>query len=92
MNGRKALKYTVGGNVIYSNRLIDFKDIVNMKKNTEKIDLISLFYSQFLLTRVNFMSYNLTRPIIRVDFMLQKCIFFKKRISFMRTNSMNFTS
>ena len=62
MNGQKAAKYTVDGTVIDSNPLIDFKDTVNMQKNTGKIDMVSHFYSQFLLTCVNFMSPNLTTP------------------------------
>ena len=90
MYGRKAVKHTVDGTVIDSNRLIDLKDTVNMQKNTEKIVLILLFYSQFLLTRANFMSPNLTRPIIRDNVKLLKGIFFKTRIRFMRTNSMSF--
>ena len=69
LNGQKAVKYTLDVSAIDSNRSIDFEDTVNMQKNTKKIDLISLFYSQFLLTHVNFMSPNLTRPMIGVNFM-----------------------
>ena len=78
MNSRKVVKYIVDGTAIDSNRSIDFKKTVSMPKITEKLDLISVFYSQFPLTRVNFMSHNLTILIIRLTLMLLKCIFFKK--------------
>ena len=84
----KAVKYTIDSIVIDSNRLFALKDTVNKQKNTAKLDLILVFYSQFFLTRVNFMQSNLKRPIIRVNFMLS--FFFKKRVDFMRAYSMNF--
>ena len=89
MSSRKVLKYAIDGTVIDSNRSIDFKDTVNMQKNAKKLDLISLFYSQFPLTHVNFMSHNLTRPIIRVNFMVLLFLF-KKRVISMRASFMNF--
>ena len=70
MNSRKVVKYIVDGTAIDSNRSIDFKKTVNMQKITKKLDLISVFYSQFPLTRVNFMSHNLTILIIRLTLML----------------------
>ena len=78
MNGQKAAKYTVDGTVIDSNPLIDFKDTVNMQKNTGKIDVVSHFYSQFLLTCVNFMSPNLTTPNETHNLHAIKMLFFQE--------------
>ena len=51
-----------------------------MQKNTKNIDLILFFYSQFPLTRTNRMLRNLTRAVIRVNFMLSKRIFSRKTL------------
>ena len=53
----------------------------NMLKNTKNIDLILFFCSQFPLTRINFMLRNLTRAVIRVNFMLSKRIFSRKTLT-----------
>ena len=80
MNGQKAVKYTVDGTVIDSNPLIDFKDTVNMLKNAGKIDVVSHFYLQFLLTCVNFMSPNLTTPNETNNLHAIKMLFFSRNV------------
>ena len=92
MKDRKAVKCTIDGTVIDSNRSIDFNDTVNMQ-NTGKLSKYGVFFwvllglntgkygskrnsvyghfhAVFLLTRINFMSPNLTRPIILVNFII----------------------